>query len=196
MRVHVQKICFCERIIKIRIFYFTIIFIPEISRDISTSTSSSSESCGRQRSLSFKIKENVKGPRFRKKEGDVIETAAGDEGYREPYLGSSVIFERPERVSWSEAATRRLQELTLDGKQRMASLKDGRMSKKLSDEVTPIYLYNTNAADSVFINKVLVDEALAVSNVLPKTTDDTSYSGILCFYLCLSCLSLHHDHVA
>ena len=146
--------------------------------------------------MSLKIKENVEDPRFRKQEGDVIEIAAGDEGNRDSYFGNDAIFERPERIRWSEAATKRLQELTLDGKQRMASLKDGGMSKKLSDEVTPIYLYNTNAADSVFINKVLVEEALAVSNVLPKTTDDASYSGIPYLYLCLSRLSLYHDHWA
>ena len=146
--------------------------------------------------MSVKIKENVEDPRFRKQEGDVIEIAAGDEGNRDSYFGNDAIFERPERIRWSEAATKRLQELTLDGKQRMASLKDGGMSKKLSDEVTPIYLYNTNAADSVFINKVLVEEALAVSNVLPKTADDASYSGIPYLNLCLSRLSLYHDHLA
>ena len=123
------------------------------------------------------MKANVKEPRSNKTQRKIIEVAAGDEDYNDVFLDKNHTLNQLKEIKWSEAAVERLKELTLDGKQRMASPKDEGISERLSDEPTPIYLYNTNETVAVFINKVLVNESLAVSNVLPKDTEEANHRG-------------------
>ena len=121
---------------------------------------------------------------FTKIRRESLEVAAGDEDFNSVFHREDHTFSQLKGAKWSEAAIKRLEQLTLDGEQRMASLKCEELSKRLPDEPIPIYLYNTNEKDAVCINKVLVDEALAVSNVLPKTTEETTPRGIVDFSLC------------
>ena len=170
---NLHRVVFLTGIAPVSICYH---FISEISRDIS-SASSSGGSNKRPINLSAEMKTNVKEPRSNKTQRKITEVAAGDEDYSDVFLDKDRSLNHLKEVKWSEAAVERLKELTLDGKQRMASPKEKGISERLPDEPTPIYLYNTNEKVAVFINKVLVNEALAVSNVLPKDTEEASHRG-------------------
>lgn len=104
--------------------------------------------------------------------------AAGTEDFNDVFdtVGSNV---SPYRAAkWSQKAITRFTELAIDGLQRIASLKDGLSKQRLPNEPWHVYLYNTNDDAEIFINQVLVDEALAVSDVYTKATEDrTAYQG-------------------
>ena len=102
----------------------------------------------------------------------MIELAAGTEDFCDVFdaLGSNV--SPYHAAKWSQEAIARFTELAVDGLQRIASLKDGLSKQRLPNEPWHIYLYNTNNDAEIFINQVLVDEALAVSDVYTKATED------------------------
>ena len=125
--------------------------------------------------MSLKLKVNNR-KRARKKKEKVIELAAGTEDFNDVFdaVGSNVFPYRA--AKWSEEATTRFSELAVDGLQRIASLKDDLSKQRLPNEPWHVYLYNTNDDAEIFINQVLVDEALAVSNVYTKATEDKTAS--------------------
>ena len=179
----------------------SLFIVSEISRDVTSTSSSNDSSRELRRSLSSEIKSSIKGPHRTKARDQVVELAAGDEDYNDVFQYNEHVRDRLKAVKWSSAAIKRLKELTLDGEQRIASLKYDEIKKQLPDEPTPIYLHNTNEDVVVFINKVLVDEALAASNVLSKTSEEKAVNQgrgdvilhmITSYYTTLNYTTLHN----
>lgn len=139
---------------------------------MSSTSSSSLPRNESKKNRSSDIRSSIKESRTKLSRGDVLELAAGDEDYHEMFRGSDQVGNCFKPVKWSETAISRFKELTLDGEQRIVSLKYEDAKNRLPDEPTPIFLYNTNGDVTLLINEVLVDETLASSNVYTKKTED------------------------
>eukprot|EP00794_Sanderia_malayensis_P006037 gene6037-6738_t len=145
----------------------------ESSRDVDSVSSTSSCEGAQRKPISFKVKPSTRKqiPHVRKGVfDDVIAIPAGDEEVFDDISGP---LRSTEKVggTWSTRAVKLFKELTLDGKPRVVSIKDGTKHSRLPDEPWQVYLYNTNGDSEIFINNVLVDESLAVSSVYTKATE-------------------------
>ena len=153
----------------------------------------SSNSAGNEsrRSFSLEINCEVIEPRFKRAPNATLDTDVGDEDIDDEIQSTNNHSTgRSGRVTWSSASIERFKELTLDGGQRIVSLKDGGVKKNMMDGPTPVYLYDTNCEVAILINEILVNEAFASSNVYTKRAE-TKQSAQGKIFTCISKRNLH-----